>query len=131
MRCLACSDELVRIKIRTCTSGTNLGDDFGIRVQLQKTPCELGRRGVIIRLCEDVDGTSESDLHVRRLQCTMREVCGEFETPLNVIGVFLCNASSFKLYRNTEKIFTRSGDSVSPLFDDDVSVKVKRSREER
>ena len=32
-----------------------------------------------------------------------------------------------KLYRDTEKIFTRSGDSVSPLFDDDVSIKVKRS----
>jgi Na+-transporting NADH:ubiquinone oxidoreductase subunit NqrF len=59
------------------------------------------------------------------LQCAMGEVCGEFKTSLNIIRVVLCDTSSFKLNGDTEQIFTRGGDGVSPLFSN-VSDEVKR-----
>ena len=71
---------------------------------------------MIIRLCEDIDGATECDLHMRRLQRTTCEICRKFEASLNVIGVFLRNTSPFKLYRDAEKIFASSGNGVSPLF---------------
>jgi len=107
--------------------GTNLGSNFGIRVQLQKTSSEPGSRCMIIRFCEDVDGATESDLHMWRLQCTMGEVCGKFKTPLNVVRVFLRNTSSFKFNRDTEEIFARRSDSVSPLTTI-VNDELKRKR---
>ena len=96
---------------------TNLRDDFGIGVQLQETSSKFGRRGMIVRFREDVDGASESNLHVRRLQCAMREVCCEFKTSLDVIRVFLSNSAPFKLYGDTQQIFTPSSNRVSPLLE--------------
>jgi hypothetical protein len=92
--------------------GTNLSGNFRFRVQLQKTSGEPGSRCMVgFR-----DGyATEGDLHMRRLQCAMSEVCGKFKTPLTVIRVFLCNTSSFEFNRDTEEIFARRSDSVSPL----------------
>jgi hypothetical protein len=95
--------------------GTNLSGNFGIRVQLQKTSGEPGSRCMVVCFREDVDSATEGDLHMRRLQCAMSEVCGKFKTPLNVIRVFLRNTSSFEFNRDTEEIFARRSDSVSPL----------------
>jgi hypothetical protein len=71
---------------------------------------------MVIRFREDVDGATESDLHMWRLQGAMGEVCGEFKTPLNVIRVVLRNTSSFKFNGDTKEIFARRSDGVSPLI---------------
>jgi hypothetical protein len=46
----------------------------------------------------------------------MCEVCREFETPLNVVRVFLSYTASLKLYGDSEEVFTPGSNSVSPLL---------------
>ena len=70
---------------------------------------------MIVGFREDITGASQGDLHVRCLKSAVCEVGSKFKAPRDIVRVFLSNTSSFKLDGNSKKIFTSSGNRVSPL----------------
>jgi hypothetical protein len=56
----------------------HLCNDLRVWVQLQQSSREFSRRRVVVRLGENPDRAAQRDLHVRRLQLTMRKVYRQF-----------------------------------------------------
>lgn len=101
---------------------TNLRNNFRVRVQLQETSGKLGSGSVVVRLCKDINGAAERDLHMRCLQCAVREVRCEFQAPLHIVRVVLSYASSLELNRHSKKVLASGCNGISPLRLRHVSI---------
>lgn len=113
MRCRAY--KLVSIYNGAKNATTDLCNDLGIWVQLKQTSGKFGGSSVVVGLREDVDGATQCDLHVRRLEGAVGEISRKLKAPRNVIRILLGDSAPFKLDGNSKKVFASSGDSVSPL----------------
>lgn len=92
-----------------------LGDDLGIRIQVDQSPGKLCSRCVVVSLAECSHSAPQCNLHVWWLHATMCEVGSELQAAFHVVWILLHHSAPLELDRNPEGVLPGQGNSVPPL----------------
>ena len=90
-----------------CHSIAYLCHNFGIRIQVQKTPSKLRGGRMVISFGKYADGAAQGNLQMSRLHLTVSEVCGKLQAPADIVRLFLGYSSSLQFNGDTKQIFAR------------------------
>ena len=119
MRCRACQkaryQSTTQLGICGPQSPTHLGDNFGVGIEIQESPRELGCGGSVVRAREHLNRAPERDLHVWWLQIAVREVRSQFQAPANIVRFLLGDTTTLEFERNTKQVLSCDRNGISPL----------------